>query len=275
MDDLGGLRKNLCASAKLKAPQHCAESLTIDLEDARHQVPTPPDSLATVQRQGLGSRTTFQTVARIPRTRSKSHPRAHELKVMHDIPVPKSPAPALTIANTVELRGLCRQMVEPCATVNLESVPHVSTTAELGEQVEDKRHGFIPVQKWHPSANEGEHSGLKEDLSRSQEQDLSMEIHTSENLSKTSFPHAPLVHVSPLALPSSAPALVINGTAAEHGGLDRDLRRSAKYFAPPQAMQSLTVRTKCIPSRCAKASALGKCPPALMTWLRWGSSWSS
>ncbi|KAJ7903263.1 hypothetical protein B0H13DRAFT_2335116 [Mycena leptocephala] len=139
LDDLGGLRKTLCASAKLKAPQHCAESLTIDLEDARHQVPAPPDSLATVQRGGLGSRTTFRTVARIPGTRSKSHPRAHELQVVHDIPVPKSPAPALTIANAVELRGLCRQMVEPCTTVNLENVPHVSTTAELGEQVEDKR----------------------------------------------------------------------------------------------------------------------------------------
>ncbi|KAJ7922220.1 hypothetical protein B0H13DRAFT_2411702 [Mycena leptocephala] len=128
------------------------------------------------------------------------------LQSAHITPSPRFPAPALTIANAVELGGL--QMAKPRTETSAGNVPQVKKPTELEGLVVD------------PQVELG---GLEEDLNRNQERDLLMETRTLEDLSKASSQHAPPADVSPLALLSYAPTLVIDGSAVELGEPNSDL----------------------------------------------------
>jgi hypothetical protein len=73
----------------------------------------------------------------VPGIRSRSHCRDSALRIAHVTPSPKSPAPALAIANAVELGGLHVEMAEPCGKTNTCNVLQARRLTELEGPVVD------------------------------------------------------------------------------------------------------------------------------------------
>ncbi|KAF8210231.1 hypothetical protein K438DRAFT_1752981 [Mycena galopus ATCC 62051] len=101
----GGLRNKEPQSAKSAASMLDKKSLT-----------SPPvNELLPIHRATPGISVQHQVEAFVPGIRLKSHLRDNALTMPPVTPPSKSPAPALAIANTVELGGLGTEMAEPCA----------------------------------------------------------------------------------------------------------------------------------------------------------------